>query len=86
MTYLAFFHCYNSSLGKLFYYYYYFTFSELCWQALRTAVLFVLFGGLAAPHWETQPVVCGDLLVFQASLIIGGTGVLSSLTEEPLFL
>lgn len=82
MIYLVFFCCYNSSLGKLF------SFSNMSTTMLSSfenSCPICLFGGLVALHWEIGPMVCGDMLVFQAFLIVG-TGISSSLIEEPLFL
>lgn len=80
MIHLVFFLCFPSSLGKPLC-----VFSEPYWQAFEIALLFAFLWPCSPPLRNTAR-GRWRLLVFQASLIAGGTGALSSLTEVPLFL
>lgn len=61
LIYFVFLRCFNNSWGKPI-----FMFAEVCWRALRRAILFVLFAGLAAlPCLDLLPAVRGDCPCFR---------------------
>ena len=80
MTELALFCCFSSSLGKP-----HFTFLELCWQAVKIALLLAWFGGLTALPGEVGPVACGDCWGFRPLLSLAEVASCQVSLKSPYF-
>lgn len=82
LIYFVFLRCFHGSWGKPI-----FTFAEVCWRALRIAILFALFAGLAAlPCLELLPAVCGDCPCFRLLFPLVEWAHCQVLLKSPYFL